>query len=264
MIDPKTVIENTVRIESLQSDLKDAQDRLKKLSTARIVILTIAAIIGISSTIISSYAINTFFKIKGVSEAADSAQRMIEKFNTVFNQAKIQNFKPGMILVWHSKDPPDGWLLCDGTEFVSKDNPELYESLTGEKYKSGSPRLTKTPDYQNRFLRGAPKGKEAGTPVKAAVGPHSHPMFGKAPAGTPRPLSGGAHNNEYAAYSGTSNTKIGQGEFETYEIKIAASSADEDIRGHTFDNKSDGNWPAHVTVHFIIKHDTPEQNNGSD
>jgi len=69
----------------------------------------------------------------GVSFAVEESEKMIET-------CKIMNFNPfpvGMIFPFSSETPPDGYLLCDGSNYSEEDYPELF-AVIGTIYGGGS------------------------------------------------------------------------------------------------------------------------------
>jgi len=59
----------------------------------------------------------------------------------------------GVILPFGGSKAPPGWLLCDGSEFSTKDFPELHEVI-GTNYGSSGAGLFKVPDMQDRLPAG--------------------------------------------------------------------------------------------------------------
>ena len=63
---------------------------------------------------------------------------------------------------------PDGWLLCDGTEYKADDYPELYDTIGtswgGEQRVEGEVPVNyfNVPDMRGMFLRGANQGRSDG------------------------------------------------------------------------------------------------------
>lgn len=177
----------------------------------------------------------------------------LESVTRINSTANLYTFQTGMIIPTFSSSPPDGWLLCDGqTPHEIEQYPNLFDLLHDSVPTTTS--TFRTPNLSGRFLRGASNGNPAGDIVAAQVGSHSHPMFGNK-SSTSKPLSPDKH--EHAAYNS------GKHNDENYEIKISPSTPTDKLRGKTYDNVSEGNWPDHVTVYFIIKHDTPQPNEQS-
>lgn len=67
----------------------------------------------------------------GLADSFDERQQTI-----TLNQPKITlpDYVPvGTVVAWGSPEPPEGWLLCDGSQFDTSLYPELYETLGSDK-----------------------------------------------------------------------------------------------------------------------------------
>ena len=65
---------------------------------------------------------------------------------------------PGTIVGYGGETPPDGWLLCDGSEVSRSKYPELFAAI-GTLHGEGDGQTTfNLPDYRGRFLRGVDGG----------------------------------------------------------------------------------------------------------
>ena len=103
--------------------------------------------------------------VNKLSESDDFIQKIAEKINIpdtpVSSEQHIYTDTPiGTIISFMGETPPEGYLACDGTEYLISDYPELYEQLKS----LASPwRFTdyggdgyhfKVPDLRGDFLRG--------------------------------------------------------------------------------------------------------------
>lgn len=66
----------------------------------------------------------------------------------------------GSIMIWATEDPPEDWLICNGSEVSRQTYPDLFEIL-GESYGPGNGATTfNLPDYRGVFMRGRDAGSE--------------------------------------------------------------------------------------------------------
>lgn len=95
---------------------------------------------------------------------------MIEIVKTINGVKKLvplttdsgQGLPLGAITAFYGTTPPNGYLLCDGSEFSSTDYPALYTFL-GDNH---------TPDLRGEFLRGAGTNSHSGQGSGGSVGTH--------------------------------------------------------------------------------------------
>ncbi len=266
----KAITENTAELKSLKNDTARIGTLVEKHDKAYNILAAILLVLGISG--IGSLGITGWVIPKALSAAAaaDEAKEtassiakisiqsteLLGELAIAIDGAESQQFEPGMIIPWYSPKAPNGWLICDGVkQHNTNDYPILYKTLNEN---NPDPRNTEsyfyTPNFSDRFLRGASiTDKAAGKHIDAQIGSHTHPMFGRRTANFVNALNPGGHIREHAAYSS------GAGPAEDYQIKISPDTPKDELRGQTYENESTGNWPDHVTVYFIIKHDPPKR-----
>lgn len=92
-----------------------------------------------------------------------------------YDQAEIRDvsFGPvvlnlvGVVVAYMGEEPPDGWLLCDGSEFDETEYPKLYKVLG----------KNTTPDLRGEFLRGAGTNGHLYCGNGGVVGAHQDPTM---------------------------------------------------------------------------------------
>jgi hypothetical protein len=181
-----------------------------------------------------------------------------------FSDAVLRELAPtGMVMAWPGAEAniPQGWLLCDGSEYLRTRHPVL-SSLLLPIYGSSSSNLFRVPDYRGQFLRGT----DAGTGRDAYRAGRSS-MFAGSPAGdsvgtleldyTQRPggslASGGSHSHNWSSYDGYANAGGGVdtgGGSGTYDWTSTAGSHDHPV----FLGGDPETRPVNASVHFIIKY----------
>ena len=124
---------------------------------------------------------------------------------------------PGIIAPFMGDTAPDGWLLCDGSEYSSSDLPELH-AVNGDFHNDG---VFRVPDLRGRAPVGAhdiPTDSVLGAETSIGERPgdwrtkaHSHVIIPNGYAANAATLSG--YNvgtiNEWASYSGEPMTTSG-------------------------------------------------------
>ncbi|MFW5799441.1 MAG: phage tail protein [Spirochaetota bacterium] len=95
-----------------------------------------------------------------------------EKGSPLTHEELDQNFKsiipPGTILTYSAEIPPDGYLICDGSELARDVYSNLF-NIIGELYGSGDDVSTfNIPDLRGEFIRGFDNGK--GVDVDREIG----------------------------------------------------------------------------------------------
>lgn len=88
----------------------------------------------------------------------------------------------GATMIWHMEDPPDRWLICDGTGVLKAEYPQLYD-LFGGKY-GESTDFFGVPNLRSRIPYGADFdieldeefGEAAHTLITAEMPLHDHPL----------------------------------------------------------------------------------------
>ena len=85
-----------------------------------------------------------------------------EEIDSMIVESSSSSTPIGTILMWPGSSLPDGYLICDGSNFNREDYPKLYEILNS----------TRLPDLRNRFIVGA--GDEYN--LKATGGEKTHTL----------------------------------------------------------------------------------------
>ncbi|EJF79949.1 tail fiber protein [Bartonella doshiae] len=92
----------------------------------------------------------------------------------------FQTFPPGFIATFAMEKMPTGWLLCDGSNYLRDEYPELFAAI-GETWGSGDSYGTfNVPDLRGVFLRGLDNrrgldyGRSLGSFQKDSFKAHSH------------------------------------------------------------------------------------------
>tara|TARA_R110002111_G_scaffold244487_2_gene306726 strand:+ start:577 stop:1659 length:1083 start_codon:yes stop_codon:yes gene_type:complete len=190
-----------------------------------------------------------------INETITKSKKLMSDLEGATKQHGLDSFKTGMIVAWYSPKAPDGWFLCDGKEPRNQIKyPELFKILDEATGLKKTKESFYTPDLSGKFLRGVSVDKLAGETVDAQVGSHSHFLFG----------SRGNNNSGYAGKSlaadGLENSIVaymgGTTSDGLYQMRTASDATTRLGRSHNNQNDVEGNWPDHVTVYFIIKHDT--------
>jgi len=100
---------------------------------------------------------------------------------------QLLNFNPfpvGLVLPFSGDTPPDGYLLCDGSDYLTIDYPKLF-TVIGYKY-GGSSSLFNVPDLRSRVPIGTSSsfpdatsgGEESVTLSTSEIPSHSHADIG--------------------------------------------------------------------------------------
>lgn len=85
-----------------------------------------------------------------VEEITAAMLLMYEEFATCMFQCVY----PGTVAAWGSDEPPQGWLLCDGSDVAIDDYPRLYAAI-GERFGSSPPAgMFYLPDLRGRWVAG--------------------------------------------------------------------------------------------------------------
>lgn len=97
--------------------------------------------------------------------------------------------------MWPSTTPPEGFLLCDGSEYSSTEEDGKYKELydiIGTTFGVGSSADSfKVPDCRERFIEGASSTKSVGDKFDAKIPVHKHSFTGTAATST----SQGSHTH---------------------------------------------------------------------
>ncbi|MDG6896583.1 hypothetical protein A6A19_00880 [Actinobacillus delphinicola] len=79
---------------------------------------------------------------------------------------------PGIVTHYGGKNPPEGWLVCDGSKLKKEQYPELYAAI-GDIY--GADEISfNLPEARYEFIRGAGPNLVVGTKKEAALMNHFH------------------------------------------------------------------------------------------
>lgn len=94
----------------------------------------------------------------------------------------------GAVLVWTTSTPPDGFLLCDGSEYSSTAENGKYKELfdiIGTTYGVGSDSDSfRVPDCRKRFVEGASESLSVGQKLDAKIPAHNHTFTGSSTTST--------------------------------------------------------------------------------
>lgn len=117
---------------------------------------------------------------------------------------KLALFPPGSILFFGANVPPDGFLICDGSQIKSSDYPALYNAI-GTTFGGNSTNF-KLPDLRNNFLRGISSGLSPTTELGKKYAATSIPYLTQGNLGISSSSATNADSNLEAQSSG--NLKV--------------------------------------------------------
>lgn len=159
----------------------------------------------------------TGYQPKQDDDLETNSKIVVEAINEVKSQIDSQNFPVGMIVPYTGADAPEGWLLCDGTQYPWYQNnatTKYYNLYNILKYTyGGTGEYFSVPDMRGRFLEGASStsGHTLGKTVAAGIPDHKHTFTGEKDqkdeaAGSHNHLSGTRRNFDGASgYYGSSD-----------------------------------------------------------
>jgi len=154
----------------------------------------------------------------------------------------IANVIPvGTIMMWYTETPPDGWLICDGTNI-----PSQYTELVGLIGNS-------LPDLLGRFALGAGDRLEGSTHNLSSTGGIERVLLNEQniPAHTHHVTIGyreGAENGQGQDYSDLGANSSDHNASRTYETDSWGG-----VTGNPDLTLPHQNMPPYLTVHYIIK-----------
>jgi microcystin-dependent protein len=173
---------------------------------------------------------------------------------------------------------PDGWLICDGSELLKSEYPELAAALGNTWGTPSSPDYFKLPDLRGRApigtnsvigdpnvsarLVGTQIGEETHTLVAAEIPAHTHGSSGAITGG----ITGGSHSH-HTAYKTLDRTKdnklqdtrvgpYGTSTADTTQVSTDAQTHTHNLPNHTHTSFGGGgaheNMQPSAVVNFII------------
>lgn len=182
---------------------------------------------------------------------------------------------PGTIVSYISSNAPPGWLLCDGSEYVREDYPDLYRILHDTFGHDGSSFFV--PDLRGRTIVGSGTGVEL-TPrtVASTGGAETHTLSTNelpSHSHTGTTSSDGSHTHTHNANGGNDSSGLVQdtnsntatdadnssNEFNVFQSPQALTINSAGTHTHTFTTDSTGsgnshnNMPPFLVLSYIIK-----------
>jgi microcystin-dependent protein len=187
-------------------------------------------------------------------------------------QLVVEASPPGTISAFMSNQPPAGWLLCDGAEYLVADYPKLA-ILLKEITVSSDASSFKVPDLRGRMLLGAGVGADLSPRVVAQVGglervklteselpshthgvddpSHSHPQVVTANPGPRDHDKGIIFQSERIDYTDEVSKQFNG----RYPQGVLTEEAQTNIKiKNTGGSQSHENMPPFMVVGWIIKH----------
>lgn len=149
----------------------------------------------------------------------------------------------GAVIGFAGVTPPQGWLLCDGTEYNSQDYPELFAAI-GVAH-GGSGGTFRVPDYRGRFLRGVDDG--------AGVDPNASSRTAMNTGGNTGDLVGSIQADAYAAHT---HQQTGSQETQPVAGPQSVVGTQNGAVGSFYSTQSSGGSetrPKNAYIYFIIK-----------
>lgn len=108
-----------------------------------------------------------FLRTGGIDIVWQWAKTLVTELNKFSNEVSGNGSVPtGGTMFWHSDDIPNGWLLCDGSEYENTEYPVLFVAI-GTKF-GGTATTFRVPDYRNKILIGAGSIAAVGVAAGAA------------------------------------------------------------------------------------------------
>ncbi len=166
---------------------------------------------------------------------------------------------PGIVTHYGGKNPPEGWLVCDGSKLKKEQYPELYAAI-GDIYGADETSFN-LPEARYEFIRGAGPNLVVGTKKEAALMNHFHYLptsngsDWKAEEGINVVIVDNLNDNSslggtFSGINGFSvkgnNSSI---DYSGYQPRTYSTSV-----GTNFNTEENNNYPNHLCLLAIIKY----------
>ena len=150
----------------------------------------------------------------------------------------------GTILPFGGSSAPEGWLLCNGSEYSRTDYPDLFSAI-GTAFGASSSGTFNIPDLRGQFLRGVDAGTgtdpDAASRTELQPGGNTGDNVGTLQADDFKSHTHGGFQDRYANTSGGGSFITNYSNGHGGEYRTTASGGNE-------------TRPKNVAVHFIIKY----------
>jgi len=163
---------------------------------------------------------------------------------------------PGSILPFGGINVPDGWLLCDGTQYTKTDFPRLYDAI--ETTWGGNAAVFNVPDLRGIFLRGLDQGRGYDSDSSRNLGSYQEDAFQghRFYSGVPMPYNTPPHH----VYASTSDEAPGEADYRMSgsagngPFHQAITSLPKNDGNHGDPRTSSETRPKNAAVNYIIKY----------
>lgn len=124
------------------------------------------------------------YQKKESDDLTTTSKEVVGAINELKSKITASDFPIGMIVPFAGSAAPDGWLLCDGTQYPWFENGaatkyyDLYEVIKGKYGLNGE--FFSVPDFRGKFLEGASttSGHQLYNNVNAGLPNHNHTFTG--------------------------------------------------------------------------------------